>query len=448
MSMMLQEKVVCLLFRRSESTENQAVMKMAEACLRFTPQIAVREGEAVFLDMTGSQKLFRDEYLLLKIQSIARRFGASPRIAIAEDASTALAAARFARNDKKQFPLEALYDYASPFDRNEDFLHQAERMFTVLTSLGVRTLGDFLKLPPKTLASRFRAKGVEISMRVQGSIPLAWPVFRFPETICEKIELHESAEIAPCHELEPLLFIVKTLSDRVLARLHGRGQRLSIFELELETDHFIPQDRKRLWRFELPVPQGSVTGLISILRDRLQHELQKKPLESAVMSLAFQVTESVPGHAAQKNLFHNHEEEAEAMDAFIGRLCQKLGKESAFAAKQIDRHLPERSWTRSVNFTSGSETPTFDFEVPPRPARILKRPVALQKEGEILFRESKQWRVMEWYGPERISCEWWRDPELHGFNRDYYRVVTDSGEELWVFSVPGRPDFYLHGYFD
>ena len=40
------------------------------------------------------------------------------------------------------------------------------------------------------------------------------------------------------------------------------------------------------------------------------------------------------------------------------------------------------------------------------------------------------------------------DPQLKGFNRDYYRVVTESGEQLWVFAIPSREGFYLHGYFD
>jgi protein ImuB len=37
-------------------------------------------------------------------------------------------------------------------------------------------------------------------------------------------------------------------------------------------------------------------------------------------------------------------------------------------------------------------------------------------------------------GPERIAPEWWLDdPAWRAGQRDYWRVVTDRGEALWLF---------------
>jgi hypothetical protein len=60
-------------------------------------------------------------------------------------------------------------------------------------------------------------------------------------------------------------------------------------------------------------------------------------------------------------------------------------------------------------------------------------------------RHHQRWLTKEWHGPERLSGEWWES----GFSRDYYRVVTDQGLQLWVFFAPTEPpELKLHGYFD
>jgi protein ImuB len=85
---------------------------------------------------------------------------------------------------------------------------------------------------------------------------------------------------------------------------------------------------------------------------------------------------------------------------------------------------------------------------------VLKKPEPLQKDGRVLQSSSgKQWRVLTWEGPERLIGEWWKDPSVEGFRRDYYRVVTEGGEQLWVFADYARTQgerfaFFLHGYFD
>jgi protein ImuB len=446
-SKQLDFRVICLLFKNPDAP----VLELAEACYRFTPQIAVRDGEAIFMDVGASRNLFSEESLLVRISALAQRFGCMPQIGIAEDAATAIAMARFASRDRGRLPVQALHYYANPFAQDEAIAKKMSYMSKSLRTLGIEDLDSFLKLPPRTLASRFGQEGLEAAMRVRGTLQATWPVFRFPEVIQEKMEFHDSAEISPCIGLDPLLFVLKSLADRAMARLRGRGLRASTIELELELDREAGlKSRKRPWRIELPVAQGSVSGLMPILRERLRFDLDRHPLAAAVLSVTFTVTETAPGHGSQKNLFNNNEEEAEAIDALVGRLRQRLGKDAAFRAAPVDRHLPERAWKRSLNAVPDL-APVMNedfFEPPARPARVLKKPIAVRKDGDSLYREDRHWRVMEWHGPERISCEWWKDPKLSGYNRDYYRVVTDKGEQLWLFSVPSRPDFFLHGYFD
>lgn len=435
----MHERVVCLFFKNTAP-----VFEIAEACYRFSPQVAVRPSEtadsAIFLEVGRCKNLYSESSLLARLGVLAQRFGQTPQFGIANDAPTALAMARFAKRSREELPLEALADYASPFlplFEGNNLFPKIDRIVLSLKKLGLTQLGELLKLPKSNLASRFGIEGSELYARVRGQTSLVWPRFYPTEKISERAELHELSEFGVCSDLEPLLFILKNLADRMMARLRGRAERVATLELKLDLEK-----GSRCWNFELPVPQSSVPGLLPLLRDRLDFDLNKTPLEHAIVRIEITVLETAPGYRSQRDLFCPKEEEAEAWDALVARLCQKLGKENAFVATPANRHLPEKAWGRAIQALD-----RLPLELPPRPSRVLKSPEALRKEGRSLV-GAKRWNIAEWHGPERISVEWWMDPELRGFNRDYFRVVTETGEQLWVFSVPSRPELYLHGYFD
>ncbi|MBI3544250.1 MAG: hypothetical protein HY075_13350 [Deltaproteobacteria bacterium] len=427
------ERVACLLLKGKAVP----ILELAEACHRFSPQIAVRDKEAVFLEIGACRNLYSEQSLLMRLNVLAQRFGCFGQVGFADDAPTALALARFGVSSRDKLPLEALYDYASPFGHDDASYKKVMGLIVTMHMLGLSHLKDFAELPTKTLASRFGSHGVELSLRLHNRAPFAWPRFTPAEKVSEKAELHELSELPICTDLEPLLFVLKGLSDRTMARLRGRAQRLSTFNLTLDLEK-----GRREWKIELPVPQGSTAGLLPILRDRLGFDLQKKPLENTIVRVQLDVVETTPANRSQRDLFDEGGDTAEAWDALVGRLRQKLGKDSAFVANQVDEYLPERAWARALEALDRLPT-----ELPPRPARVLRKPIPLKQDGQFLVGQ-KKWRVSEWHGPERIAVEWWMDPELEGFKRDYYRIVTEAGEQLWVYSAPARQGYYLHGYFD
>lgn len=439
------ERVICVYVQNRKSLE-----EFAEACLRFTPQIAVRDNEAVFLEIGGSLGLFTEETILARLSVLAQRFGLMPQLGVADDAPTALAMARFGVRRRELLPLMSLLDYAMPFERDLQVEAKLRRMIETLQMLGLKSLQDFVRLPSKTITARFGEQGLEVSRRIYesflGHLDLVWPRFQPPETICERIDLFDGGMLAPCAELEPLLFVIRGLADRMMARLRGRSLRLATLEIEASLEKLTRSQATQVsWTIRLPMPQGSVSGLLPILRDRLGGDFSRSPLIAPVNSLSLRALETAPGHAAQRGLFTDDDEDGELWDALVGRICEKIGKERAFIALSNDRHLPERAWKPALELVDSVDN---SVDIPERPARVLRKPVALEKRGDTLSQNEKCWQIVEWQGPERISCEWWRDPSYEGFNRDYYRVLTHTGEQLWVFSVPGRSGFYLHGYFD
>ena len=491
--------IFCLLFTSnsqpgSAETRAKAILSLAEACHRFTPLVAVREGEAIFLDMTASLHLFQQETFARRLQALSRRFGLAPRVSSADDAPTALALARTSIRNLRDLPLDSLTDFLSPFEpigNHPPLARQARKLIDLFATLGFGTLDDFLRIPTDMLASRFGKDGVQAGELVRKRRTDAWPVFRLPEIIQERVDLFEADTMAPCSDLEPLLLAAKTLIDRVMSRLRARSLRASAIFLEFEMQKIagLKAVQPRRWELYLPQPQGSSHGLIPILRDRLAFDLQRDPLISPVVSIELRILETAPGHGAQSSFFSRQLEDAEAWDGLVARLAQKLGNDHVFNVSVVDRHLPEAAWKAEEPKFFGAETkptPTHGPTIhptpsptipgptqgnppgsqsppthPPRPIRLLKKPELLLREGEVLIRNTKRqqrWSIVRWEGPERINGEWWDG----GFDRDYFRVHTRDGEQLWIYLSPpvlekdgdgelrasGHPEFYLHGYFD
>jgi protein ImuB len=166
----------------------------------------------------------------------------------------------------------------------------------------------------------------------------------------------------------------------------------------------------------------------------------------------FEVVETVPGQYFQRHFFNKKEEEQEAWNSLIERLCEKLGRscvrgqEPAFVAEPVENYKPENGWRRRVVENQKSLLLGVDLPLPERPLRLLPKPTPLAKNGNSLVGRDREWEISDWEGPERISGEWWGEE----FRRDYFRVGTKNGEQLWIFRIPeAAGDYvYLHGYFD
>ena len=460
-------RVACLFFTKPESIES--LRFIGEACLRFTPQVAVTH-EAVFLDISRSKRLYSEESLRLRLKRICEKFKMTSEIRFADDAPTALALARYNKSIKAELPLESLSDFISPFVRDDSI----EKVIFTLLNLGVKTIGGFLHLPSHAWASRFGALGIHLEKRVRDASDLPWPHFAVTEKIIERLDFDQS-ELSG--NLETLLFFLKSIIDRTMTRLRGKGEIPSIVKLKLVQEKFRHVKTPVLvYPFSFPMPQSSVLNMVTIFRERLSREFARQPLQSEVISIELEVLESVPKIQAQTNFFNKHEEKSEEWQGLIARLTEKLGSQSVFKADLQERYLPEKSWkkefkpqfTKHINpggdYVRSSTNPPMcipsivpwdmvavvPFEValclhyPVRPLRLLPSPKKLDFYQGVFASGKESWRLQNFDGPERLSGDWWNDM----FSREYYRVATDTGEQLWVYKDLPTHQYYLHGYFD
>lgn len=415
-------RVACVILQKS-------LIPFAEACLRLSPQIMLGENW-IFIEIGACRKLYSEDFFLKKLQVLLKRFGVVGKVAVADDIPTALGHAFYR---KQKLPIEALTFYASPLKMKEEM----SSVIDTLKSLGIHTLEDFKKLPIKSLGNRFGRDAVTAFYHLENAKGILWNRFSLTEKIEESESIDESYEL---REFEPVSFLLRGMIDRILLRLRGRGQLVSILEFTIEQESYSTiKEPVRSWKFEFLFPQGSVFGVFPLLRERISSELQRKPLESPIRNLKLEIVKTSESFCRQTDFFSKKEETEENFRALLVKLSDRLGLEKIFYASPQESYIPERSWQKTL-----VEPQPIFIPLPERPLRLLKNPQKLNQVDSYLIHHKRKWKMVECEGPERISGEWWKFDE----ERDYFKILTDSGEELWVYVIPGQKELYLHGVFD
>jgi len=430
-------RIACLWF--SSPLKNGELERFAETCLRFSPQIALRARQAIFIEIGKSRTLFSEEAFIRRVRVLLRRFGLSVSGAVRSRAIDALLAARYGSHLPEALPLEALALVLDPFGirEKEDELPATEKMTVALQALGLRSLHDFMSLPPHELPSRFGAEGRLCRLHLERG-EFTWPTF-IPQEVIE--ESRDLADDEACGTLEPLLFYAKTLLDRLFARLHGRGLRLTRLQARFELERFSTV-RKPVheWDFDLMLPQGSTSGVLPILRERWDRDLQHEPLEALVTRLHFTVMETVAGYDGQKNFFHAREDQTEKMNAVASHLRESLGADKVFRASLVEDRIPEKSW-RKLEKNERPAALDLSDRIPLRPTRILQPETIEVSANQVTFRR-RRWRIERRSEVERISAHW-----LDGLQvRHYVRLDLEHGPSLWVFEDANGT--FLQGVFE
>jgi len=422
-------RVICIML-----SPGVDVQHLAECTLRFSPQVAVGE-HWIFLEVGKCKNLYSEETVFKRLRVMLQRFGLFGQLAIAGDLPTALSFARHRTKSLNDLPVNALKDFFDPFRYNSSL----DKMLIHLEKLGIYTIEDFIKLPRRTLVTRFGKEGLWAAQRLTEADRIVWPHFKVQEKI------HESLIVSTAPAaLEALLFYIKTLTDRVASRLLGRGERVSKFSLRLHQEKFSHvQKPTREFIFELPLAQSAGVSLLSIIRERLNVSLSREPLQSEVELVELGVLDTIPLKTSQRDFLNRDEEECEAWAGLIGRLEERLGQGSAFMAQPCESYLPEKSWSRQLP-SIDVKNQKNEMPHPLRPLRIFKNPLPLERDGAKLWARNQSWHIQSILGPERLREEWWR----LGTERDYYQIQTQSGEKLWVFQRSNQSGLFLHGLFD
>ncbi len=422
--------------------------RLADACLSFTPLVALEEPDGIALDITGCAHLFGDDRKLLEnLDAFLSGRGVALRAAMAATPDMARALARFGR--------DRLHDARD--DRDVRGLRVAALEAGADATLackraGLRTIGDLANRPSLLLTARFgaalttrlrRVLGQEDRRIVSRHAPPSYVVdHRCPEPLLRQQEIERALDL---------------LVARVTPMLEARGEGGRVFEaVFFRTDGLV-----RSIRVETGRPTRDAGMLSRLYRERL--DALADPLDPGFGfdAIRFSVTRAESLLQPQIGLDATEDGEKE-ISALLDRLVARFGGDRVLRLVPVDTHAPEgaQKLVPAADAPNEPAWPTPELDEPPaRPLLLFDPPCAIEVMAEepdgppLRFRWRRarhDIRLVE--GPERIAPSWW-DRKAARRTRDYYRVETSEGRRFWMFRVEARdrgvsePRWFLHGLF-
>lgn len=378
---------------------------LAEIMLAFGATTAIlRERDTILIDVTGCAHLHPpspddpegipgETALAASIAECLQRLGHEATIAIADGPERAWALARFVA---RATPLIVApgEERSATASLSVAALRLDEATTSFLVRLGVRTLGELVKLPRSSLAARLGPAARRVFALLDGHD--ATPLVRFEpkETISERIELEYGAE-----SFEPLLFVLRTLVVRVASRLAARVRSAASLDVTFGLDHaLLPTGAARQVTVSLPLPLPihRSDDLFTVLRARLE---RIDPFAAPVLSVTLLVPDVVSRDEKERSLFRAETRAETTLGPLVAELGALLGEDAVGKLVPVARWRAEER-SRLVPFSTKphrkSEATRRFLTAAQEPLRWLAEPEPSPEATPIVHLLRTE------------SVEWWR----------------------------------------
>lgn len=356
-----------------------------------------------------------------------------------------------------------------------------------LGQLGIESVEQLLRLSRADLAMRF---GNEIHRRLdQAAGQIEEPVIaRHPPPEFQATQLLDY----PTHHRETIEIIIARLVTDICRQMHGQQRGALQWVVRLDC-----QSREPLQlRVNLFQPTATLSHIMPLIEMQLEQLLQPhtcksrkknlRPRETGnssgknrrqfhrytkiqVQEISVSVTYCVLLAQQQRQLFdENPRLDKQALAHLINRLTGRLGQPHVVYPTLQAGAQPEYSFRfrplvdihrrRSRKPTK----PLSQSHVIARPIRLFHPPVKIEGQMSVESgkpnaesdsppallqftndnRRSMNYKLQRHWGPERIETGWWRGRTIC---RDYWRVETETGQQLWIYQDRRSREWFLHG---
>jgi len=422
---------------RAPTLEQAAAAALFDVATSFSPLIEVAEPGKIFLDLAGLATLYGPEQALaLELAHRARKVGVAPTVGIAASKSVAALAAACGPLRVIDPGREAEFLDWLPLEMvlaNPELEARLER-------LGIRRLGDLRHLDAAELGGRMGPEALSLLHLLRGDRDDALICAPAAEEFIEGMDLEYGLE-----GLEPLGFILRTLLERLCARLRIRGLSAGALRLSLAlADH-----RRDERQIALAAPTHEVRPLLGLLLLALEKQPPLAAIEGAILT-------AQPSHPrpAQNDLFLPPTPAPERLQTTLARLAALCGPD------RVGTLLPANSY-RPEALERHPFAPPPPSPQPSAPAaefnRMVIRALRPAHEVEVLCArglpefvrgEGISARVVAMAGPWRRQGEWWDRPATGGFARDYYEMVLSDGAIYRLYHDLATSRWFMDGIYD
>jgi len=435
-----------------------ALEKLATRAQKYTPRVSLVPPDGLVLEVQGSLHLFNGvDGLLRSFAEDCRTAGLESALALAPTPLAALVAARvgapFVVTNKAQLTGRLTSMSLAPLRWPEDVIERLARM-------GVRTIGQTLRLPRAGFARRFGPAHLAELDRLTGRNADLRHRFQPRERFRRRRELTYEME----NNATILAALAPLLTD--LGRfLQTRQVGITELECRLRHRHAPPS----VCVLRLAAPLADVPRLTELLGERLNALVLPEPVRSLELRSGLPVLRELNSNPLWQPGEYGGRAAGSESSQLIERLRARLGHEAVYGLQVLQGHRPERAWsmcepsiadaaasargghgggagargTASANTrgprSSRAATPWDAFR---RPLWLLPAPQQLDELDGVPRRLGS----LRFFGEvERIETGWWDGGEI---GRDYYTVFDIYGVQLWIFRERATPHrWFLHGVF-
>ncbi|MDD5199478.1 MAG: hypothetical protein PHC88_06705 [Terrimicrobiaceae bacterium] len=382
------------LIARAPAQEQACEALLAEVAWRFSPRVEATGSGIATLDLRAAPKGACWQRLAENLAGQLDAESLESRVGVARHPEHALLAARCADR------VNVVYD-GGAFCAGLPVraLEPDERLCAILEDWGIRTVGDFLRLPKMEVIERLGADAERMWRRATGRGRRALRLLQPRESLIEAFDFEHGIETT-----EPLLFLLRRFLDSLCARLRSAHRVASKMALRL------PLDGGGAYAREFSVP--SPTSDVEILYRILDTHLDALRLDNQPIGLRLELFASDP-LGRQLALFERGLRDPNGFGATLARLQAMVGENGVGTPQPADSHRPGAFLLEAF-----SDEPAGAAAVPPSfglPLRRLRpgHPVAVRiVAGRPAWLDAPQWSgpVSRACGPYRVSGQWWECP--------------------------------------
>ncbi len=383
--------------------EREALAAVAVWLGQFTPRVSLEPPQGVAAEVQGSLRLFGGiERFEVRLHSGLAEIGFEASLAFAPTARAALWRAAGDGAPLEELPVEVA--------------GLEPEALALLRGLGVRTLGELMRLPRDGVALRLGRKLLCDLDCALGKVPEPRMFFVPPPHFAARLELP-----AQVTEAGSVLFAAR----RLLAQLDGflAARQAGVRGFTLAMEH--PGAQPTLAAVRLAAPSRDATHFTVLARERLQRIALAAPVDA--IRLEAREIESLPGTTA--GLFRDARAAGEDWMRLVERLVARLGGGAVHGLALHPEHRPERAWRAVFPWEKASPE---EVSREPRPLWLLETPRRIGERDFVLLA-----------GPERIESGWWDGDEAR---RDYFIARTGDGSLVWIYRER-EGGWFLHGIF-
>ena len=433
--------------------------------------------DTVWLDISGcARRMGGEEVLVAELRERIAALGHRARVAIGDGPRIAQAMARWAQPRQGRPELIQLPGAAAEELRP---LPVAALPLSVdvsrwLIKLGVLRVEDLTRLDRASLSHRLGPNARDLLGLVAGHDDLPLSPYQPPRRIIESTSFEDEVG-----STEPLLFVLRGLTSRALARLTCRGEACTRASILLSFDRSVIALENRARRqqqllppemqldLELPLALSGEEDLLRALHAKLERLELSAPVTA--ISLILDGLTAQPHH--QLDMGRQRGADPNALPTLLAELDAWLGPGHVGTLEQVDSHRPEaRSILVPVDLSARKKAPhTVDPLSPvllPEPTRILPEPILVGRlaTGSLISAATNLYLVdrlrlsaridrVEWWSPSPISRDYaraWLRTNVREASHRSARVVQEHAEhgEAWMFVDRSNGRGYLHGWYE